>query len=84
MHLQPGKMRVKPGAHVKRGAVLGLVGNSGHSTEPHLHFQLQDGPDGNGSWGVEPVFDRVVVTRDGKSETVTGYTFLKDDRIRTP
>jgi len=84
MHLQPGKIRVKPGAHVKRGAVLGLVGNSGHSTEPHLHFQLQDGPDGNGSWGVEPVFERVVVTRDGKSETVTGYTFLKDDRIRTP
>jgi hypothetical protein len=84
MHLQPGKIRVKPGAHVKRGAVLGLVGNSGHSTEPHLHFQLQDGPDGNGSWGIEPVFERVVVTREGKTETVSGYTFLKDDRIRTP
>jgi len=84
MHLQPQKIRVKPGARVKRGAVLGLVGNSGHSSEPHLHFQLQDGPDGNGSWGVEPVFERVVVTRDGKTETVSGYTFLKNDRIRTP
>jgi hypothetical protein len=84
MHLQPGKIRVKPGAHVKRGAVLGLVGNSGHSTEPHLHFQLQDGPDGNGSWGVEPVFERVVVTREGKTETVTGYTFLRNDRIHSP
>jgi hypothetical protein len=84
MHLQPGKIRVRPGAHVKRGTVIGLVGNSGHSTEPHLHFQLQDGPDGNTSWGVEPVFERVVVTRDGKTETVAGYTFLRNDRIRTP
>jgi hypothetical protein len=84
MHLQPGKIRVKPGAKVKRGAMLGLVGNSGHSTEPHLHFQLQDGPDGNKSWGVEPVFESVVVTREGTTQTVTGYTFLKDDRIRAP
>jgi murein DD-endopeptidase MepM/ murein hydrolase activator NlpD len=85
MHLQPGKIRVKPGAAVKRGTVLGLVGNSGHSTEPHLHFQLQDGPDGNTSLGVEPAFDKVVVTRGGgKTETVSGYTFLKGDRIHSP
>ena len=84
MHLQPGKTRVKPGARVKRGAVLGLVGNSGHSSEPHLHFQMQDGPDGNTSFGVEPVFEHVVVTRAGKTETVSGYTFFKNDRIRTP
>jgi hypothetical protein len=85
MHLQPDTIRVKPGAHVKRGAVLGLVGNSGNSTEPHLHFQLQDGPDGNRSWGVEPVFERVVVTRDGRTESVVpAYTFLRGDRIRQP
>jgi hypothetical protein len=84
MHLQPGSMRVKPGMPVKRGTVLGLVGNSGNSTEPHLHFQLQDGPDGNKSWGVEPVFERVVVSRDGRADTVSGYTFLRGDRIRQP
>ena len=41
-HLQPGSMRVKLGDHVKRGQVLALLGNSGSSTEPHLHFHLID------------------------------------------
>jgi murein DD-endopeptidase MepM/ murein hydrolase activator NlpD len=41
-HLQPGSLRVRVGDSVKRGQVLGLVGNSGNSTEPHLHFDLCD------------------------------------------
>lgn len=39
-HLQPGSLRVKMGDRVKRGQVVGLVGNSGNSTEPHLHFHI--------------------------------------------
>jgi murein DD-endopeptidase len=42
-HIQPGTLRVKLGDRVKRGQVLGLVGNSGNSTEPHLHFHIVDG-----------------------------------------
>jgi len=41
-HLQPGSIKVKLGDKVRRGQVLGLVGNSGNSTEPHLHFHLGD------------------------------------------
>jgi murein DD-endopeptidase MepM/ murein hydrolase activator NlpD len=41
-HLQPGSIKVKVGDKVRRGQVLGLVGNSGNSTEPHLHFHLSD------------------------------------------
>jgi murein DD-endopeptidase MepM/ murein hydrolase activator NlpD len=41
-HFQPGSLRVKLGDRVKRGQVLGLVGNSGNSSEPHLHFHLSD------------------------------------------
>ena len=41
-HLQPGSLRVEVGDTVSRGEVLGLVGNSGNSSEPHLHFQLSD------------------------------------------
>jgi hypothetical protein len=39
-HLQPGSLRVKRGARVKRGDVPGLLGNSGNSNAPHLHFQV--------------------------------------------
>jgi len=41
-HLQPGSLRVKLGQRVTRGQVLGLVGNTGNSSQPHLHFQLMD------------------------------------------
>lgn len=43
-HLKPGSLRVKVGDRVRRGQVVGLLGNSGNSTEPHLHFHISDGP----------------------------------------
>jgi murein DD-endopeptidase MepM/ murein hydrolase activator NlpD len=43
-HLQPGSIRVAEGEHVRAGQLLGLVGNSGNSTEPHVHLHLQDTP----------------------------------------
>jgi murein DD-endopeptidase len=51
-HLQPGSLKVKVGDRVKRGQVIGLVGNSGNSTEPHLHFHISDGNSPLGSEGV--------------------------------
>jgi murein DD-endopeptidase MepM/ murein hydrolase activator NlpD len=40
-HLQHGSVTVHPGDHVDAGTVLGRCGNSGNSTEPHLHYHLQ-------------------------------------------
>jgi Peptidase family M23 len=51
-HLQPGSLRVKVGDRVRRGQVVGLVGNSGNSTEPHLHFHLSDGVSPLGAEGI--------------------------------
>lgn len=42
-HFKKGSITVKKGDYVKRGQVIGLCGNSGHSTEPHIHFHLQEG-----------------------------------------
>ncbi len=41
-HLQPHSLRVKPGDVVHRGQVIALLGNSGNSEGPHLHFQISD------------------------------------------
>ncbi len=44
-HLQPHSVRVRPGDTVRGGEVLGRLGSSGNSTEPHLHFHVCDRPD---------------------------------------
>ncbi len=51
-HLQPGSITVKVGDKVRRGQVLGLVGNSGNSTEPHLHFHVSDANNPLGAEGL--------------------------------
>lgn len=43
-HLKPGSVRVKAGDRVSAGQEIGRVGNSGNTSEPHLHIHLQDGP----------------------------------------
>jgi hypothetical protein len=51
-HLQPGSLRVKLGDKVRRGQVVGLVGNTGNSTEPHLHFHIANATSPLGSEGL--------------------------------
>ena len=45
VHLRRGSVRVRPGEEVAEGQVLGACGNSGNSTQPHVHLQVTDGPD---------------------------------------
>jgi murein DD-endopeptidase MepM/ murein hydrolase activator NlpD len=40
--LQRGSIRVEPGQRVRAGDTIGKVGNSGNSSEPHVHLHLQD------------------------------------------
>jgi len=58
-HLIPKSLRVSVGARVRRGQVLGLLGNSGNSDAPHLHFHVTDGPSAMGSEGVPYIFESV-------------------------
>jgi murein DD-endopeptidase MepM/ murein hydrolase activator NlpD len=81
-HLKPGSIKVKPGDRVKRGQVIAACGNSGNTTEPHLHFQLMDGPQLESSYGVEAVFPIVDIVRNAKSQPAKSYTFLKGDKIK--
>jgi len=64
-HLQPGGVAVAPGDRVRTGQLIGLVGNTGNSSEPHLHFHVMDGPGGPSgvaAEGLPYVLDRLRLT----------------------
>ena len=44
-HLQTGSVRVRPGDRVRAGEVIGLLGNSGNTDAPHLHFHVMSASD---------------------------------------
>ncbi len=43
-YFKQNSIRVKTGDKVTKGQTIGLCGNSGNSSEPHLHYQFQDSP----------------------------------------
>ncbi len=63
-HLQNGSVTVKPGQRVIAGQPIAKTGNSGMSTEPHLHYQLMDHADWKKAHGLPSVFEQFV--RNGK------------------
>jgi hypothetical protein len=56
-HMQKGNIKVKIGDKVQAGDELGLLGNTGNSSGPHMHFHIMNGPSPLGSEGVPYVFD---------------------------
>ncbi len=57
-HLQPGSNdHLEVGDFVKKGEVIGILGNTGQSGAPHLHFQVMDGNSIAQAEGVPFVFE---------------------------
>ncbi|MFF1381139.1 peptidoglycan DD-metalloendopeptidase family protein [Streptomyces sp. NPDC058308] len=65
-HVRQGSLTVRAGDKVVVGQELGGCGNSGNSTEPHVHFQLMDGPDLSTARGVPFVWRGVGVPASGE------------------
>lgn len=80
-HLQPGSLKVAPGDRVRCGQALGLLGNSGNSDAPHLHFQLSNGPDPLSSEGLPFAFDSCAVL---DPLTVAEWTPMLDQNAPWP
>ena len=57
-HLQRDSMTVDKGDRVRKGQPLGLLGNTGNSDGPHLHFHIMDGPSPLQSNGLPFVYSR--------------------------
>jgi len=60
-HLRRGSLRVGPGDRVTAGEQVADCGNTGNSTEPHVHLQLMDHPSVLFAAGLPLRFDRFEV-----------------------
>ena len=69
-HLKKGSAAVSVGQEVSAGAILGVVGSSGCSTAPHLHFELRNAlnravdPFRNGLWAAPPAYNTTITLMD--------------------
>jgi hypothetical protein len=80
-HFKFDSIKVKVGDNVKAGQVLGLCGNSGNSSEPHLHYHLQNTPIIQDGTGIKCFFENVLV--EGEEEKQTQYSPKKGDIIES-
>jgi hypothetical protein len=74
-HLRPGTLKVKVGDTVHAGDVIGHLGNSGNSSEPHLHFQVCDAPSFFESEGIPFAIDKFT-REDFKIDNAKGHAAL--------
>ena len=76
-HFKQHSIVVKQGQMIKQGQLLGLCGNSGNSSEPHLHFHIQNVEDMNSATGVKCYFDKIQVNGQLK----TDYSPIQKEKI---
>jgi len=76
-HLKLDSIKVKVGDKVKKGQVIGLCGNSGNSSEPHLHYHLQNTPVIQDGTGIKCHFQTVILIDGGKKEPKVNYSPIK-------
>jgi len=77
-HFKEGSIKVKKGQVIKSAELLGLCGNSGNSSEPHLHFHIQDRPDINKAFGVSCLFKNIWVNGIKRND----YSPVKNEKIK--
>ena len=68
-HLNKGSVTVTSGDKVTQGQIIGKCGHSGYSSEPHLHFHLQDKADFFNAKGLPIKFSDIKINGIVKSET---------------
>jgi Peptidase family M23 len=76
-HMQPGSIKVHRGERVHSGQVIGLVGDTGNSIVPHLHFQVTDGPTSLASNGLPYEISEFQVT--GKTPGTKAFDQAESD-----
>lgn len=80
-HLKQDSIRVHVGQKVTAGQVIGLCGNSGNSSESHLHYHLQNTPVIQDGTGIKCYFANTLVWKDGKSSSPARYSPVKGEIV---
>ena len=78
-HFQPGSLKVKKGDAVRARQPIARCGNSGNTSEPHLHYHLQNGPTPDNVDGLPAFFVDLVV--DGQE--VERAELLRGQKVRS-
>lgn len=65
VHLRAGSIGVRLGESVRQGDVVASVGNSGNSSEPHIHLHVQDDPAPDKGQGIPFYFSNYVTVPGG-------------------
>ncbi|NUP20022.1 MAG: M23 family metallopeptidase [Streptomyces sp.] len=66
-HVRRGSLAVREGDRVRAGQLLAQCGNSGNSSEPHVHFQLMDGADPDTARGIPFTWSGIGVPRNNEA-----------------
>jgi murein DD-endopeptidase MepM/ murein hydrolase activator NlpD len=80
-HLKLNSTQVKVGDQVKKGQVVGRGGNSGNSSEPHLHYHLQNSSTIQDANGVKCYFKTVLSIKNGQKQSHENYSPTKGELI---
>lgn len=80
-HLKYKSIRVKVGDSVRKGQIIGLCGNSGNSSEPHLHYHLQDTLIIQDGKGIKCYFQNIMVVKNGEKLKKDRHSPVKGDII---
>ncbi|EBA10286.1 M23 family metallopeptidase [Sagittula stellata] len=97
-HLRKDSVRVRPGTAVDTGTALGMVGLSGQTNHPHLHFQVMRAgavidpfrPDATGTcgaaegslWAIDPPYTKTGLITAGFSDRVPEFDAVRDGSAR--
>lgn len=81
VHLKKDSITVKVGETVSQGQTIAKCGNTGNSTEPHLHFQLQTGQSFYNSAGLPIHFRNINLLQLSKYETFDPRPHMDFDQV---